>query len=64
MCGETLGDLEPVYDLLSITSEFGLPEAVTQTCTWHLCGTRPTDKVVIPAVNHRGLYEGQFTTET
>ena len=28
-CGETLGDLEPVYDLFSITSEFGLPEAVT-----------------------------------
>ena len=28
-CGETLGDLEPVYDLFSITSDFGLPEAVT-----------------------------------
>ena len=30
-CGETLGDLEPVYDLFAITSEFSLPEAVTQT---------------------------------
>ena len=33
MCGETLGDLEPVYDLLAITSEFTLTEAVTQTCS-------------------------------
>ena len=46
-CGETLGDLEPVYDLFSITSEFGLPEAVT------LCKTRPAEKVII-MVNHRG----------
>ena len=29
-CGETLGDLEPVYDLrLTTASEFTLPEAVT-----------------------------------
>ena len=27
--GETLGDLEPVYDLFPITSEFTLAEAVT-----------------------------------
>ena len=38
MCGETLGDLEPVYDLFPITSEFVLPEVVTQTCMWQLCG--------------------------
>ena len=32
------GDLEPVYDPFPITSEFTLPEAVTQTytCMWHL----------------------------
>ena len=41
-CGETLGDLEPVYDLFSITSEFGLAEAMT-LCedfgeTWVGCG--------------------------
>ena len=36
-CGETLGDLEPVYDLFPITGEFALPEAVTQTCMWHHC---------------------------
>ena len=36
-CGETLGDLEPVYDLFPITSEFALPEAVTQSRMWHLC---------------------------
>ena len=53
-CGETLGDLEPVYDPFLITSEFDLPETVTQTCTWHLCRKRPTEKVVILTVNHRG----------
>ena len=38
-CGETLGDLEPVYDLFPITSGLALPElAVTQTCMWQLCG--------------------------
>ena len=36
-CGETLGDLEPVYDLSPITSEFTLPKAVIQTCC--LCVT-------------------------
>ena len=30
-CGETLGDLEPVYDLFTIASETTLPEAVSQT---------------------------------
>ena len=30
-CGETLGDLEPVYDLFPIT------EVVTRTCMWQLC---------------------------
>ena len=29
-CGETLGDLEPVYDPFPITSEFTLSEAVAQ----------------------------------
>ena len=29
-CGETLGDLEPVYHLFMISSEFTLPEALTQ----------------------------------
>ena len=28
-CGESLGDLEPVYDLFPITSEFALPETDT-----------------------------------
>ena len=31
-CGETLGGLEPLYDLFTFTSEFTLPKAVTQTC--------------------------------
>ena len=53
-CGETLGDLEPVYDLFPITSEFALSEAVTQTCVRHLRGTGPVEKVVIFTVNHRG----------
>ena len=46
-CGETLGDIEPVYDLFSITNESVSPEAVT------LCETRPAEKVVILTVNHR-----------
>ena len=37
MCGETLGDLEPVYDLFPITGKFALPEAVILACTRHLC---------------------------
>ena len=37
-CGETLGDLEPVYDLFPVTSELALPEVVTQICMWKLCG--------------------------
>ena len=48
-CGETLGDLEPVYDLFTITSEFTLPEAVTQTC-----GDIFVKQVVFLTVNHRG----------
>ena len=48
-CGETLGDLEPVYDLFPITGEFALPEAVTQTCMCHL-----VKQVVFLTVNHRG----------
>ena len=28
-CGETLGDLEPVYHLFTITGEITLPQAVT-----------------------------------
>ena len=31
-CGETLGDLEPVYDL-------ALPEALTKTCMWRFSET-------------------------
>ena len=29
--GETLGNLEPVYDLFSLMNEFNLSESVTQT---------------------------------
>ena len=36
-CGEILGDLEPVYNLLLITSDVSLLEAVTQACMWRLC---------------------------
>ena len=31
-CGETLGDLEPVYDI-------ALPEALTKTCMWRFSQT-------------------------
>ena len=54
MCGETLGDLEPVYDPFPMTSEFALPEAVTQKFFRRLGGTGPVEKVVIFTVNHRG----------
>ena len=48
-CGETLGDLEPVYDLrLTTASEFTLPEAVTQTSDSFV------KQVVLLTVNHRG----------
>ena len=50
MCGETLGDLEPFYDLFSITGELALPEVVTQTCMWHLC-----EAGRFSYVNHHGL---------
>ena len=48
-CGETLGDLEPVYDLLLITSEF------TFQRLWHrqACGVF-AKRVVFLTVNHRG----------
>ena len=52
-CRETLGDLEPVYDLFPITSEFALPAAVTQTRMRRLWGTGSVEKVVIFMVNHR-----------
>ena len=55
-CGETLGDLEPVNNLFPITSEFVLPEAVTQTCMRRLGRTGPVEKVVIFTVNHRGPF--------
>ena len=48
-CGETLGDLEPVYDLFTITSEFTLPETVKQEC----CNIF-VKQVVFLTVNHRG----------
>ena len=48
MCGETLGDLEPVYDPFPITSELALPEAVTQTCGVSV------EQVVFLTVDHRG----------
>ena len=60
-CGETLGDLEPVYDLSPITSEFTLAEAVTQTCAVFV------KQVVFLTVNHRGplpLRELHSTDET
>ena len=31
-CGETLGDLEPVFDLFPTANESTVPEAVTQMC--------------------------------
>ena len=51
--GETLGDLEPVYDLFPVTSELAWPKAVKQIMR-RLGGTRPVEKVVIFTVNHRG----------
>ena len=32
-----MGDLEPVYDLVLITSEFTFPEAATQTYMYLAC---------------------------
>ena len=46
--GETLGDLESVYDLFTITSESTLPEAVTQIRSVFV------EQVVFLTVNHRG----------
>ena len=53
-CGETLGDLEPVYDTFPISSEFALSQAVTQTCMRRLCGTGSVEKVVTFTMTHRG----------
>ena len=64
-CGETLGNLKPVYDLFPITSEFALPEAVTQTCMRRPCRKGPIEKVVIFTVNHHGTSrQGNLTGET
>ena len=49
MCGETLGDLEPVYDLFPIAREFALPEEVTETYDDIFA-----KRVVFLTVNHRG----------
>ena len=60
-CGETLGDLEPVDDLFTITSEVNLPEAVTQTSGLFL---QPANFLT---VNPRGplpLREIRFIGET
>ena len=60
-CGETLGDLEPVYDLLLIRGGFILPLTVTQTCRVIV------KRVVFLTVNHRGplpLRELHSTDET
>ena len=46
-CGETLGDLGPVYDLFTIAGEFTLTETVTQTCGFFV-------KQVVRRVNDRG----------
>ncbi len=47
-----MGDLEPVYDLFLIMSEFTLPEAVGDTDI-HVCGVF-VKQVVFLTVNHRG----------
>ena len=59
--GETLGDLEPVYDLFVFTIEFTMSEAVT-----HASGI-VVKQVVVLTVNHRGplpLRELHPTDET
>ena len=64
-CGETLGDLEPVYDLFPITSEFTLPETVGHTYIY-VCGVF-VKQVIFLTVNHRGplpLRELHSTDET
>ena len=48
-----MGELEPVCDLFSITSEFVSPEAMAQTCLRRLCGAGPVEIVVIFTVNNR-----------
>ena len=58
-CGEALGDLEPVYDLFTITSE--ITARGCDTDKWHLC------KAGFSRVNHRGplpLRELHSTDET
>ena len=58
-CGETLGDLESVFD--QFPSEFALPVGVTLTCYVFV------EQVVFLTVNHRGplpLRELYSTDET
>ena len=60
-CGETLGDLEPVYDLFTMTNEITLPKAVP------LISGVFVKQVVFLTVNHRGplpLRELHSTDET
>ena len=60
-CGETLGDLEPVYDLFLTTNDFTMPEAETQKCGVFV------KQVVFLTANHRGplpLRELHSTDET
>ena len=59
-CGETLGDLEPVYDL-------ALPEVLTNTCMWRLSETGRVFWVFFRAANYRAplpLREIHSTDET
>ena len=61
-CGESLGNLEPVYDPCSTSIEFTLPAAVMT----RICGVL-VEQVVFLTVNHRGplpLRELHFTDET
>ena len=69
-CGETLGDLGPVYDPFPITSELTLPEAVGDTyehiCLWRLCEVGHL-KIIFFTMNHWGplpLRELHSTDET
>ena len=58
-------DLEPMYDLFTITSEFTLPDAVGDTDIYG-CGVF-VKQVVFLTVNHRGplpLRELHSTDET
>ena len=52
-CGETLEDLEPVYDLFPIINEFALPEAVTQTYMGRFLWNRTRTERLDFTVNRR-----------